>query len=131
MVVAWVGVTKTILISLNSRLAMSASVSYTTAAALTGVPLMISAGSGMASLIAARLWGRRPVYLASTALLFIGSIWSMQVSDSVAQFMASRLFQGLGWGAVDALVICSIHDTYFVSHTHPRPLGHLTCMARG
>jgi MFS family permease len=112
---AWVGIMKTIFITLNSRFAMSLSVSYTAAAALTGVPLMVSAASGIVSLIVARLWGKRPVYLAAVALMFVGAIWNMNATDNYAQSMASRVFQGLGWGVFDALVLSSIHDTYFVS----------------
>jgi len=108
------GMMKTAFFSLNGRLATGFSVSYTAVAALTGVPLMVSAASGMASLVLARLWGKRPVYLASTLLMFVGAFWSIQVTGSFAQCMASRVFQGIGWGALDVLVLGSIYDTYFV-----------------
>ncbi len=121
MVAALVGVMKTAFVSVNSQLAMSYSVSYTAVAALTGVPLMLSAFTGLASMVAARLCGKRPVYLAAMALLFIGSMWDMRVADSYAQCMAARVFQGLGWGAFDTLVAGSIQDTFFVSPPLLRP----------
>ncbi|KAK7715174.1 hypothetical protein SLS64_003872 [Diaporthe eres] len=91
--VAICNVMKTALISVNDDLARRYSVSYTAVAALTGVPLMLSAIAGLASSAAARIWGRRPVFLASMILLFIGL--------------------GFGWGAFDTLVVGSIIDTYF------------------
>ena len=105
---------KTAFISVNSQLAMGYMVSYTAAAALTGVPLMVSAFTGMASLIVARLWGKRPVYLVAMTSIFMGVVWNTFTQDSFAQCMAARIFQGLGWGAFDCLVLGSIHDTYFV-----------------
>ncbi len=114
MTVALVGVMKTAFVSVNNQLALGYSISYTATAALTGVPLMISAFAGMISLVAARFWGKRPLYLASMVLVFIGAMWNMHVVDSFAQCMAARVFQGLGWGAFDTLVLGSIHDTYFV-----------------
>ncbi len=73
LVAALVGVLKTAFVSVNSELAVGYSVSYTAAAALTAVPLMLSALTGLASLVAARVWGKRPVYLASMAVLFIAA----------------------------------------------------------
>lgn len=107
-------VMKTALISVNENLVQQYSVSYTAVAALTGVPLMLSAITGLASSIAARIWGRRPVLLASMVLIFIGLVWNTRVTTSYGQFMAARIFQGFGWGAFDTLVSGSIIDTYFV-----------------
>ncbi|KAI3397396.1 hypothetical protein diail_10847 [Diaporthe ilicicola] len=111
--VAICNVLKTALISVNEDLARQYSVSYTAAAALTGVPLMLSAITGLASSVAARIWGRRPVLLASMILIFIGLVWNTRVTTSYGQFMAARIFQGFGWGAFDTLVSGSIIDTYF------------------
>jgi MFS family permease len=121
--VALVGVMKTAFISVNSSLAMGYDVSFTAATALTGVPLILSAFTGLASLVAARIWGKRPVYLASAMFIFIGAMWNMRV-PSFAQCMAARVFQGLGWGAFDTLVLGSIHDTYFVSFPTRLGLSH-------
>ncbi|KAI1420961.1 hypothetical protein F5Y12DRAFT_70060 [Xylaria sp. FL1777] len=111
--VAVVGAMKTAFISVHSVVAAEEGVNYTSAAALTAVPLMISAISGMASTILARVWGKRPVYLGSMVLVFIGSAWNINTKGEFAQNMAARILQGLGWGAFDTLVLGSILDTYF------------------
>jgi MFS family permease len=111
--VSMTGVMKTVFVSVNHLLAEGYEVSYTAAAALTGVPLILSAVTGFAALIASRIWGKRPLYLASVLLVFIGATWNTNVAASYGQCMAARIFQGLGWGAFDTLVMGSIHDTYF------------------
>ncbi|KAH8681054.1 major facilitator superfamily domain-containing protein [Xylariales sp. PMI_506] len=108
-----VGVMKTIFITVNSAIATNDGVSYTAAVALTAVPLMLSAVTGMASLIIAKVYGKRPVYLVSTVVMVIGVMWGMFVANSYGQNMASRVFQGIGWGAFDTLVLGSIQDTFF------------------
>lgn len=114
LMVAMTSVMKTIFLTVNAQLAEGYEVSYTAAAALTGVPLMISAFAGFICLIASRVCGKRPLYLTSLLLVFIGTVWNTSVQTSYAQCMAARVFQGLGWGAFDALVLGSIQDTYFV-----------------
>lgn len=111
--VALVGVMKSVFVSVNSSLAINYSVSYTAVTALTGVPLIVSAFTGLASLTAARIFGRRPVYLISMVSIFIGAMWNMRVAESYSQCMAARVFQGIGWGAFDTLVLGSIHETFF------------------
>jgi MFS family permease len=121
--VALVSVMKTIFISVNNVMARRYNVSYSSVAALTAVPLIVSAFSGLASVTAAKVWGKRPVYLVSMALVFIGSMWNMRTLDSYRQCMAARVFQGLGWGAFDTLVLGSIYDTFFVSRCLQRRGG--------
>lgn len=113
--VAMVNVMKTALVSVNDVLSSQLSSSYVAAVALTGVPLMLSAGTGVAAITVSKLWGRRPVYLVSMLLVFIGLVWNSQVSTAYGQFMAARIFQGLGWGAFETLMPGTILDTYFVS----------------
>lgn len=113
--VSMCNVMKTALVSVNSVLVERFAVSYVAVAALTGVPLMLSACAGLASLVAAKIWGRRPVYLVSMVFLFIGLVTAAQPLASYRQFVAARVFQGFGWGAFDTLVVGSIMDTYFVS----------------
>lgn len=112
--VAMCNVMKTALFSVNSVLDQRLDVSYVAAAALTGVPLMLSAITGLASSMASKLWGRRPVYLASMVLIFVGLVWNAKITNSYGQFMTARIFQGLGWGAFDTMVVGSIMDIYFV-----------------
>ncbi|KAI0873566.1 hypothetical protein GGS24DRAFT_385303 [Hypoxylon argillaceum] len=120
--VALVGAMKTALVSVHSVIARREGVDYISAVALTGVPLIISAISGMASTILARIYGKRPVYLVSTALMFIGCAWNTNTGGSTAQNMAARIFQGLGWGAFDTLVLGSILDTFFEHERQARIL---------
>jgi MFS family permease len=70
-------------------------------------------------MILAKVWGKRPVYLVSTILVFIGCAWSINTRGKFAQNMAARIFQGLGWGAFDTLVLGSILDTFFVRPLYP------------
>ncbi|KAK8106441.1 MFS-type transporter [Apiospora kogelbergensis] len=117
---ALIGVMKTIYVSVNGPIAIRNGVSYTAAVALTGVPLMVSAFTGALSLVVARLFGKRPVYLASTAFIWIGVVWGSQVVNSFGQNMASRVFQGIGWGAFETLVLGSLQDTFFEHELEPR-----------
>lgn len=112
-VVGLVGAMKTVFLTTNAVAAAHYRTSYVAAAALTGVPLMLSALTGAAASVAARVWGRRPVYLLATALLFVGAVWGATAVDSYASCMAARAVQGLGWGVFDTLVMTSIQDTYF------------------
>ncbi|KAK5660567.1 hypothetical protein OQA88_13121 [Cercophora sp. LCS_1] len=113
LMVAMTGVMKTIFVTVNAQLAERYQVAYTSVTALTGVPLILSAVSGFICLIASRICGKRPLYLASLLLVFIGAVWNTNVANSYAECMAARVFQGLGWGAFDVLVPGSIQDTFF------------------
>jgi MFS family permease len=119
--VGLIGGMKTAFISVNSVLAMQYNASYTAIASLTAVPLMLSAVTGMLSLMASKVWGKRPVYLVSMTLVFIGAMWNMRTMESWGECMGARVFQGLGWGAFDTLVLGSIQDTYFVSDSNLKP----------
>ncbi|AEO55009.1 hypothetical protein MYCTH_2298337 [Thermothelomyces thermophilus ATCC 42464] len=111
--VAMTGVTKTMFMTVNAQIADIYKVSYTAVAALTGIPLILSALAGLACLVTSRICGKRPLYLVSLLCLFIGTVWSTSVTSNYAQCMAARVFQGLAWGAFDTLVLGSIQDTYF------------------
>ncbi|KAK4251377.1 hypothetical protein C7999DRAFT_10875 [Corynascus novoguineensis] len=113
MLVSITGVTKTMFMTVNAQVAEAFLVSYTAVAALTGIPLVLSALTGLICLVASRICGKRPLYLVSLLFVFIGTVWSTNVASSYAQCMAARIFQGLGWGAFDTLILGSIQDTYF------------------
>ncbi|KAL2267132.1 hypothetical protein VTJ83DRAFT_4409 [Remersonia thermophila] len=123
-VVAMTGVTKTILMTVNAELAELYDRPYKDIAALTGVPLILSFFTGFLCLAASRVCGKRPLYLASFLLVFIGTIWNTNVARSYAECMAARVFQGLGWGAFDTLVLGSIQDTYFEHERNARVAIH-------
>ncbi|POR35578.1 Major facilitator superfamily domain, general substrate transporter [Tolypocladium paradoxum] len=113
MTVGLVGGMKTAFVTTGGAMAIHYNVSYTAVAALTAVPIIMSTVTGFVSSVAAKFWGKRPMYLASAALLFIGSIWNTTAGDSYGFCMGARVFQGLGWGAFDTLVMGSIQDTYY------------------
>lgn len=114
MVVGLIGGMKTAFVTTNGIMANDYRVSYTAVAALTAVPLMLSSFTGILCLGASKMVGKRPLYLGSFVLIFIGSIWNMTTHDSYGCCMGARVFQGLGWGAFDTMVIGSIQDTHFV-----------------
>jgi MFS family permease len=58
-------------------------------------------------------WGRRPVFLIATLLLFASSIWS-GASKGLESFKWSRIIQGLGMAPFEALVTASLGDIFFV-----------------
>ncbi|BGO98281.1 hypothetical protein NBRC10513v2_002673 [Rhodotorula toruloides] len=84
------------------------------AVAATNGDLVIALGCIMIIIppFAAKI-GRRPVYLAGGLCLFLCSIWSA-VSKNLTSFKWSRVFQGFGMAAFEALVVSTIADTYFV-----------------
>jgi len=105
---------KTAFVSTNAVMAVQYGRSYSAVVALTAVPLCLSSVTGMASLAASKIWGKRPVYLASFVLIFIGTLVNMRMLDNYGGCMAGRVFQGFGWGAFDVLMLGSIQDTFFV-----------------
>lgn len=112
--VVLVGVMKTAFISTHGAVAMNYNKSYTAAVSFTGVPLILSAFTGALSLVVSRIWGKRPIYLASTVLVFVGVMLNTNSLGSFSQHMAGRVLQGLGWGAFETLVLSSVQETYFV-----------------
>lgn len=106
---------KTALLPTNAVVASHLKIAYPTVAFLTAAPLLLSVFSGLLSSILARLCGKRPLYLGGTMVTLIGCIWNVTAFDDYASCLGARLFQGLGWGIFDTLVLSSIQDTYFVS----------------
>ncbi|UKZ92853.1 uncharacterized protein TrAFT101_007786 [Trichoderma asperellum] len=108
-----IGAMKTALIASNQVVAVRYNVSYTWVAALTAVPLMVSALTGFINSVVAKLVGKRPVYLASSILIFAGCLWNMTADSSYGSCMGARVLQGVGWGAFDTLLLESIQDTFY------------------
>ncbi|OAQ87827.1 cycloheximide resistance [Purpureocillium lilacinum] len=130
MTVGLVGGMKTAFITTGGTMAVHYNVSFTSIAALTAVPMILSTFTGLISVVAAKFWGKRPMYLASMVLLFIGSIWNMTAGDSYGSCMGARVVQGLGWGAFDTLVMGSIQDTYYEHERNlPVSLYNIFCIA--
>ncbi|KJZ77936.1 hypothetical protein HIM_02573 [Hirsutella minnesotensis 3608] len=111
--VALVGSAKTAFVATAGAMAVQYNTSYTAVAALTAVPICLSTLTGLGCAAAAKLWGKRPMYLASAILMLAGTIWAATAGDSYTFCMGARVLQGLGWGAFDTLVLGSIQDIYF------------------
>ncbi|KAL1865900.1 hypothetical protein Daus18300_007012 [Diaporthe australafricana] len=82
-------------------------------ALLASLPLLVN---GIASYFLVPLTiaiGRRPVLLLTSAMMWIGGIWA-GLSQSLNSHLAARAFQGLGIGAVEALVPLIIQDFMFI-----------------
>lgn len=111
---AVVGILKTLFVSTTSIIATQLNVSYVAAASLTGVPFIFAALSGIGASILAAVIGKRSLYVVGGVLMLIGALWNMQIEASFAQFMVSRLIQGIGWGMSEALILGSIGDLFLV-----------------
>ncbi len=111
---ATAGSLKTMLVTVNAVVATELNVSYMSATALTGIPLIIGALFGIKSQILAQCIGKRTIYLASTIMMLLAAVGNMHVESSYAEFLITRIFQGMGWGAFEALVPGSISDMFHV-----------------
>ncbi|KIE02289.1 major facilitator superfamily transporter, partial [Metarhizium majus ARSEF 297] len=111
--VGLIGGMKTVFITTAGSLATHYRVSNMAIGALTAGPLMVSTLTSLVGSIVAKLYGKRPVYLTSTLFLFFGTIWNMTAGDNYGSCLGARVFQGLGWGSFETLVMGSIQDTYF------------------
>jgi len=73
--------------------------------------------SGVAGLIGcavSKIWGKRPVYIVSILLVFVGVLWNGFAKNGDS-FLGARFVEGLGVGTFEVLVPCSIGDLFFVS----------------
>ncbi|PSR77053.1 major facilitator superfamily domain-containing protein [Coniella lustricola] len=61
----------------------------------------------------AKMIGRRPIYVASVAILLASSVWGAAVTH-YGSFLASRVVAGVGMAPFEVLVQCTIGDLYFV-----------------
>ncbi|PSS22480.1 hypothetical protein M430DRAFT_18024 [Amorphotheca resinae ATCC 22711] len=62
---------------------------------------------------AAKVWGRRPVYIVAIMIMFAGSVWGA-FAKGYGSFLASRIVSGFGMAPYEVLVQCTIGDMYFV-----------------
>ncbi|KAE8382452.1 major facilitator superfamily domain-containing protein [Aspergillus bertholletiae] len=63
----------------------------------------------------AKKFGRRPVYLASTALMLVTSFWGAEIK-TLAELYITNLLQGLAGATNEAIVQITIADLFFVHH---------------
>lgn len=114
-----VGISKTIYVSTNSVIATQFNTSYMGAASFTGLPFIFAAFSGVGASILTTVIGKRSIYVVGGILMLVGALWNMH-AQGFAQFMVSRLFQGIGWGMTEALMMDSIRDIFFVHERNLR-----------
>ncbi|GLB04490.1 hypothetical protein AtubIFM57258_010458 [Aspergillus tubingensis] len=63
----------------------------------------------------AKKFGRRPVYLVSTALMLATSFWTSKL-QTLAELYATNLLQGLAGATNESIVQITISDLFFVHH---------------
>ena len=61
----------------------------------------------------AKMYGKRPVFIAAICLLFAVSVWGA-VAKHYSSFLASRIVGGFGMAPYEVLVQATIGDIYFV-----------------
>lgn len=99
---------KSILAPTNAMLSSELSCSFIAAAALTGVPLLLGAGSALGSSMMAQKIGKRLFLVIGAILMLAGSVWNIYISNIYAEFMCARAFQGIGWGVIDGVLSTAI-----------------------
>jgi MFS family permease len=62
---------------------------------------------------AAKVWGKRPVYIVAICIMFAGSVWGA-FAKNYNSFLASRVISGFGMAPYEVLVQCTIGDLYFI-----------------
>ncbi|KAA8894039.1 major facilitator superfamily domain-containing protein [Sphaerosporella brunnea] len=87
--------------------------SYSMVSRWSGWQFWASGVAGLIALAVSRVWGRRPVYVVSIVLVFVGVLWN-GFSESGNSFLGARFVEGLGLGAFEMLVPTSIGDLFFV-----------------
>ncbi|KAL3447794.1 major facilitator superfamily domain-containing protein [Aspergillus insuetus] len=63
----------------------------------------------------AKKFGRRPVYLVSTALMLVTSFWASKLTR-LSELYATNLLQGLAGATNESIVQITIADLFFVHH---------------
>lgn len=111
--VAAIDISKMMYVTVNGLIATQLGCSYVAATALTGLPIIIAALTSIGWETLSMLVGKRGIYIGAGVLSLVGMLWNMH-APNYGQFMASRVFQAVGWGAFEGLVAVSVKDMYFV-----------------
>ena len=104
-------------------------VTYSRVALTTGLYMM---GLGVGSVIAsptAILYGKRPVYLVSSILFILTSIWCA-LAPTYAQLATARVFQGMSVSPVECLPSATIAEIFFL-HERAFRVGIYTLLLLG
>ncbi|KAF5861111.1 hypothetical protein ETB97_000622 [Aspergillus alliaceus] len=78
----------------------------------------------------AKKYGRRPVYLMSTALMVVASFWSGEIK-TLPELYITNLLQGLAGATNEAIVQITIVDLFFVHHRGGMNALYITMMMIG
>ncbi|KAB8244539.1 major facilitator superfamily domain-containing protein [Aspergillus flavus] len=78
----------------------------------------------------AKKFGRRPVYLISTALMLVTSFWAAEIK-TLAELYITNLLQGLAGATNEAIVQITIADLFFVHHRGGMNALYMTMMMIG
>ncbi|KAB8230402.1 putative MFS transporter [Aspergillus alliaceus] len=78
----------------------------------------------------AKKYGRRPVYLMSTALMVVASFWSGEIK-TLPELYITNLLQGLAGATNEAIVQITIVDLFFVHHRGGMNTLYITMMMIG
>ena len=116
------GIQDSLLSTVNGVVQTEFDVSILKVENLSSYPLLASGVACLFTSVLARLIGKRPIYLFSSAILLVTIIWSALIGTDYASFFAARFISGIGLGAFEALILSSIGDMYFVSP----PMSHRT-----
>jgi MFS family permease len=82
-------------------------------ALLASLPLLVNGVSSFLLVPLSIGIGRRPVLLFAGVMAWSGGLWA-GFSTSLESHLAARCFQGLGAGAVDALIPLIVQDMMFI-----------------
>ena len=70
--------------------------------------------SAVATSPAARIWGKRPVFIVSNLVAILGYVIVVAKTDSLVALYVGRAIHGFGIAAMEYLVSSSIGDLFFV-----------------
>ncbi|KAJ6190629.1 hypothetical protein N7519_000650 [Penicillium mononematosum] len=78
----------------------------------------------------AKKYGRRPVYIVSTALMLTTSFWTSRI-NSLTELYVTNLLQGLAGATNESIAEITIADLFFVHHRGSMNGLYLTCVVIG
>ena len=95
---------------------------FTDIALLTGWHLLGVGTGGIIFIPAARVFGKRHLYLLGSLVIIISSaVGGTATKDTYTRMIVARVFQGVGLAPFEALVNASVGDLYFVHVGSPIP----------
>ncbi|KAL2043855.1 hypothetical protein N7G274_003375 [Stereocaulon virgatum] len=124
------GIQSAILSTVNGVLLLEFQTSITKVENLSSYPPLACAISCLFASVLARMIGKRPVYLMSTTIFLISTVWCALIGKDYGSFFAARFISGLGLGAYEAIVLSTVGDLYFV-HQRGKRIAFLNVMSLG